>query len=194
MTSQRVGIVVLAAGAAMRFGASKLCMPMNGVPLIRRAVLAGLGTGAPVIVVTGAHRELVEPCIADLSVERVFNANWADGMGASIAGGIAALGESCNAAIIALADQAYIGTQEFKALIAAHASAPERIVAAQHSGVLGAPCLFPRAYFDELVALRGERGARALLQRHADQVDIVPMPSAAIDIDTREDYAGIVDV
>jgi molybdenum cofactor cytidylyltransferase len=150
-----IGIVVLAAGAAKRFGACKLTLPIDGVPLVRRSLLAALGAAERVVVVSGAHRERVEACVSDLAIDRVFNANWADGMGASIACGISALATACDAAIIALADQVLIGTEQFKALIAAHARAPERIIAAQYNGVLGAPCLFPRAYFEKLAALHG---------------------------------------
>jgi molybdenum cofactor cytidylyltransferase len=157
--------------------------------MVYRVALAALNTSAQVVVVTGAHRELVESCIAGLRVERVFNADWADGMGGSIACGIAALDE-CDSAIIALADQPLVGRAEFAALIAAHAQAPECIVAAKFEEVLGPPCLFPRAYFEELAELRGERGARALLQRRAQQVAAVAMPGAAFDIDTPQDAAA----
>ena len=183
-----IGIIVLAAGEAKRFGSAKLVMPIDGVPLVRRAVLAALGTGAQVVVVTGAHRAAVDACITDLAAARVFNANWADGMGGSIACGIAAL-RSCDATVIALADQALVGSGEFAALIAAHEHAPERIIAAQFDGVLGPPCLFPRRHFAELAALRGETGARILLRRHAADVEPLALPAAATDIDTPADYA-----
>lgn len=190
MMTERIGIVVLAAGAATRFGASKLTVMIDGVPLVRRAALAALDVGTQVVVVTGAHGDAVEACVADLDVERVFNAGWAAGMGGSIARGISALRE-CDAAIIALADQALIGTEQFNALVAAHASSPQRIIAARFDDVLGPPCLFPRQYFRDLLKLPCEGGARELLKQHADRIDAVPMPSAAIDIDTPDDIARL---
>jgi CTP:molybdopterin cytidylyltransferase MocA len=196
MTAARIGIVVLAAGEARRFGSAKLALPVDGMPLVRRAVVAATQASAKVVVVLGAHRELVESHIADLSVECVFNREWSSGMGSSIARGIAGLEEAApalDAAIIALADQPMIGAAELMQLIAAHARAPTRIIAAQYAGVLGPPCLFPRKYFGELGALLGTRGARALLRRHAGQVTAVPVPAAAIDIDTPADYARATD-
>ena len=184
-----VGIVVLAAGEAKRFGSAKLIVPIDGVPLVRRAALAALGVAARVVVVTGAHRESVESCIVDLAVARVFNANWEDGMGGSIACGIGAL-DHCDAAIIALADQALIGAEEFAALIDAHRLAPGRIIAAKFDDVLGPPCLFPRRYCAELAALHGDCGARALLRRHAQHVMPLSMPAASLDIDTPQDLSA----
>ena len=186
-----IGVVILAAGEAKRFGSAKLVMTIDGVPLVRRAALAALDICAQVIVVTGAHREPVETCIADLAVARIFNAQWAEGLGSSIACGISALDKAhaeMEAAIIMLADQPLIETRELNVLIAAHAKAPAHIIAAQYAGVLGSPCLFPSVYFAELAALKNTQGARLVLQRHVDLVDPVAMPSAEFDIDTAEDY------
>jgi molybdenum cofactor cytidylyltransferase len=66
---------------------------------------------------------------------------------------------------------------------------PDRIVAAQYTGTTGAPAIFPSELFGELAALQGDRGARALLSLHADRVVAVPMPSAALDVDTPADLA-----
>jgi molybdenum cofactor cytidylyltransferase len=186
-----VGIVLLAAGEAKRFGSSKLILPIDGVALVRRAVLAALVIDANVVVVIGAHRDSVESQVADLPIARVFNANWAAGMGGSIACGIAALPATSDAAIIALADQALVGAPEFGVLVAEHERAPERIIAAQYSGIVGPPCLFPRQFFADLSQLSGEHGARRVLQRHAADIEVVSMPRAALDIDTADDYSAL---
>lgn len=186
-----IGVVILAAGEAKRFGSAKLAVPIGGVPLLRRAALAALAISTRVVVVIGAHREAIEACIADLTVERVFNADWASGMGSSIACGVARMDSRIDAALIMLADQALIGQSELLRLVDAHAAAPERIIAAQFSGVLGPPCLFPRWYFAELATLSGAQGARAVLARHADRTEALPMPAAAIDIDTPQDLTRL---
>ena len=41
--------------------------------------------------------------------------------------------------------------------------------------MLAPPCLFPRDCFAELARLSGPRGARSVLERHADRVDAVAM-------------------
>jgi len=185
-----VAVVILAAGEAKRFGGAKLLAPIAGVPLLRRAAIAALAACKQVVVVTGARREPVEACVADLAVACVFNAQWAQGIGGSIACGIAHVPRTTDAAIILLADQALIGAPELRCLIDAHAAAPDRVIAAQFSGVLGPPCLFPRTFFAELAALRGDEGARSLLQRHAQLVNALPMPAAAVDVDTPQDLAA----
>jgi CTP:molybdopterin cytidylyltransferase MocA len=51
--------------------------------------------------------------------------------------------------------------------------------------------VFPRASFRQLAELRGDIGARMLLQRNPDRVVRVPMDSAALDIDTPEDLLAL---
>jgi CTP:molybdopterin cytidylyltransferase MocA len=55
------------------------------------------------------------------------------------------------------------------------------------------PAIFPRWCFTELRELRGDRGARAILERHAQRLAHVQMPNAAIDLDTPEDLAALTE-
>ena len=187
-----VGVIVLAAGAATRFGGPKLAMPFGGTTLLRRATAAALEVSAHVIVVTGAHCEAIEPLVADLPVTRAYNPDWVLGMSQSIAHGIVrlcAVAPDATGALVMLADQVNVGTDELRELLAAHDASPTQIIAANYAGESGAPCVFPRLYFDKLMQLQGARGARTILRRHADSVRALPMPQAAIDIDTPADYA-----
>ena len=49
----------------------------------------------------------------------------------------------------------------------------------------------PREYFDEIQRLRGDVGAREILNRQRHAITAVPMPRARMDIDTPDDYARI---
>ena len=192
--SSDLGVIVLAAGAAKRYGAPKLALPVNGVPLVRRAALASLAVSPNVVVVVGAHREIIEPLLTDLRVTIAFNDSWSSGMGHSLSFGMKRLTEiapQCVGTLIVLADQVLIDDGDLKELVSAHRVAPNRIVAASYDGVLGVPCLFPREYFDEIQRLRGDVGAREILNRQRHAIIAVPMPRARMDIDTPDDYARI---
>ncbi len=189
-----LGVVVLAAGAASRYGAPKLALPVGGVPLVRRAALVSLSVDTNVVVVVGAHREIIEPLLADLRVTVAFNADWSSGMGCSLSFGIKRLREiapNCRSVLIALADQVLVDEGDLERLLSAHNAALDRIAAASYDGVLGVPCLFPNEYFDELERLQGDVGARDILKRHIDAVVAVPMSRARFDIDTPDDYARV---
>ena len=192
MTSNHhIGIVLLAAGKAGRFGSAKQLLSIAGVPMVRHCALAAVDTGARVSVVTGAYRDQVEEQLSDLPVNLVFNPDWQLGIGNSIACGINAVSgmePSIDAAIISLADQPMITAAELMRLICAHSRTGRRIIAATCNNISGPPCLFPRAYFGDLANLKGYRGARALLDFHSANVDGLPMAASMADIDTPEDY------
>lgn len=195
MSTANVVVLVLAAGSAGRFGGPKQCVPVNGVPLVRRAALAGLSAGADVIVVTGAHAEVVTEALHGLPVETLHNADWARGMGTSIACGIrrVAKNPAAHAALICLPDQPLVGADQFQRLIDAYNETPGHIIASDYGPTLGAPCIFPHTSFVELEALSGPEGARSLLAAHAANVRRVAMPEASIDIDTQEEYRRLLD-
>lgn len=192
--SADLGVVVLAAGAAKRYGAPKLALPVHGLTLVRRAAMVSLSVCPHVVVVIGAHREIIEPLLAGLDVTVAFNPTWSSGMGNSLSFGVARLREiapQCLGILVVLADQVLIDEGDLKELVATHSANPDRIVAASYADVLGVPCVFPNEYFDEIERLQGDVGARGILNRHSNAVVAVPMSRARMDIDTPEDYARI---
>jgi molybdenum cofactor cytidylyltransferase len=64
---------------------------------------------------------------------------------------------------------------------------PNKIVAAFYNGKLGAPAIFPKAYFAELALLENDKGARNILRANATTIISIDMPEAARDIDTKKD-------
>jgi len=196
MTAQGdTAAIVLAAGAASRFGAAKLVVLLDGEPLVRRAACAARAATSVVAVVTGAHREGVAAAIARLDVIVAHNTHWQSGLGSSIACGLRALlaqSTRLRRVAILLADQALLGAVDLARLLSEHDESPDSIVAAGYDGTCGAPCVFPQAYFAQLCQLRAANGARALLKRHAQNVRVVPLARAAVDIDTQADYAALI--
>jgi molybdenum cofactor cytidylyltransferase len=185
-------VIVLAAGAARRFGSPKQLVRVNGRPLLHTAIGCGVAVaGHAVIVVLGAYAAELAPLLRHTPATVVVNRQWEEGMGSSLRAGIAALPGAAEAALVLLADQASVTAADLRRLVGAWRQQPTQIVAAQYGSTVGAPAVFPRWCFAELGALRGDQGARVLLRRHVDRVVRVPMPSAAIDIDTPEDLLTI---
>jgi CTP:molybdopterin cytidylyltransferase MocA len=102
-----------------------------------------------------------------------------------------ALPPACDAVLIMLADQVGITGDDLKRLVSAWKGQDGVIAASLYAGGVGVPAIFPRWCFAELLALRGDRGARSLLMRHADRLTRVPMSNAAIDLDTPEQLEAL---
>jgi molybdenum cofactor cytidylyltransferase len=180
--------IVLAAGASTRFGSAKQLARVAGRPLLHTAVARAADiAGSAVTVVLGARAAELSPLLTHSQASVVINRDWREGMASSIRAGVARLPASCTAVLLMLVDQAAVTAEDLKRLASAWRRQPDYIVAARYGMTTGVPAIFPRSVFSDLASLRGDVGARVLLQRNPDRVVRVPMASAAIDIDTPED-------
>jgi molybdenum cofactor cytidylyltransferase len=186
---QTVGAVVLAAGRASRMGGPhKLLEPWRGAPLVAHVIdaLATAGLPPPVVVL-GHEATAVRRALAGRAVQFVAAADWQDGMGRSLAAGIAAVPAHWDAALVCLADMPRIEP----ALITALAAAAGEVVLPEFQGRRGHPVRWPRAAFPQLLALTGDVGGRAVMAAFA--VTALPAPSDACldDIDTPAALAAL---
>ena len=195
-TKPRIAAIVLAAGRSTRMGPrNKLLEPVDGVPMVRRTVATALGSRArPVVVVTGHMREEVRRALAGLDVQFAHNPRYAEGLGTSLAAGIAALPAGLEGALIALGDMPSVAPAHLDRLIAAFAPQEGRAICiAMHQGKRGNPVLFAVEFFAELMDIGGDTGARYLIGRHQEQIAEVEMDSPAVllDVDTPEALAAL---
>lgn len=183
--------LLLAAGGSTRFGSPKVLARYRGESLVRRgAHLLGPRCPGGVHVVVGAAADAVGVALKGEPVTLVQNPDWAQGLSTSLLRGVAALPPMADAVLILLCDQPAVTAADLDELIAAWRIEPELIAAAGFGDRLGAPVIMPRAFWPQLSALRGDQGARSLLEWHAEHTT-VPMPHAAMDVDTPEDLARL---
>lgn len=171
-------------------GAPKLLLEVGGRTLLARVIAAAQASRcSDILVVVGEHADRVGREAAGAGVRTILNPRYAEGMGTSLAAGIAALSPDCEAAVVLLGDQPCLDPGVIDALIEAHHATGKPIVAARYGAVVGAPTLIARALFAEAARLSGDTGGRPLIQRHPDLVAEVPLGSEAFswDVDTPED-------
>jgi molybdenum cofactor cytidylyltransferase len=177
--------IILAAGASRRLGRPKQLVELGGETLLRRTALAALAGCAPVLAVLGSRADEVAASLAGLPVTVVLNEEWEEGMAASIRAGIRALPAGAEAALFMVCDQIAVDGALVRRLLAVRAAHPEAVVACGYAGARGTPSLFPARCFPQLLALRGDRGARGLLA--GEGVVVVPFPEGSQDVDCPED-------
>ena len=184
--------IVLAAGAATRFGTPKQLTLLDGKPLIHHAIERALeAADAVTLVVLGSAAAKIAMMLPPGAFRSVVNRHWREGLARSIRTGLEQLPGHCDGVLLLLADQPRITRQSLQRLVEAWRRQPARIVASRYAGTTGAPCIFPRWCFLELQTLHADQGARSLLQRHPQRVTAIAHPEAAIDIDSPEDLAGL---
>ena len=141
-----IGAVVLAAGAATRFGAPKQRLLVEEV--LERVQAASIDE---VVVVSGAHA-------LDASAPVVLCPYWERGPGASLRCGLLALSDETEAAIVVLADGPDLAPAAIDRVVQAWRAHGHDVLAASYGGERGHPVLLARAAWDDVP----DEGARAL--------------------------------
>ena len=194
--------IILAAGQAARYRAgggmeaSKLVADLGGVPMVRHVALAALASRArPVVVVTGHAQGAVEAALAGLDVETAHNPLFATGMASSLKAGIAALPPQAAGAVILLADMPRVRADIIDLLLGALAANPGTEAAVPvFAGRRGNPVALARALWPALMKLKGDQGARLLLEANGAVMEIaVTDDGVTLDIDTPDALAALRD-
>ncbi|TXK37009.1 nucleotidyltransferase family protein [Pontibacter qinzhouensis] len=190
------GLILLAAGASTRLGKPKQKLLFEGRTLIYRAAESAVASGCePVVVVLGAYAEVIAEELLPLKVELALNSEWEAGMGASIRCGLSkllAVAPAVEACLLMVCDQPFVDVQLLQKLLQARAATGKGIAACTYQNTLGTPAVFGKTYFTDLLGLEGQQGARRLLQQHLHDVEAVPFPEGAIDVDTAADFTALL--
>jgi molybdenum cofactor cytidylyltransferase len=191
----KIAALVLAAGLARRMGSNKLTSPMAGLPMIRRVVEAALASRcAEVIVVTGHESKSVEQALAGCAVRFAHASRYAEGLGASLAQGAAAIPDDAAGFFVLLGDMPLVSAALLDRMIDRFAPAEgAEIVVPSFDGKQGNPVLWDRQFAAAMESLGGDRGARDLLTAHADSVATLAVDDEAVllDADTPESFAAL---
>jgi molybdenum cofactor cytidylyltransferase len=187
-----ISAIVLAAGQATRFGECKQLMPLGGKTLLAH-VLDNLRRSKvdEIVVVLGARAEEIRSRVAFARERVVLNPSYAEGMSTSIQAGLRAVSEEAEAAMIVLADQPFVTTATFDALIDAYRTANVRIVLPTYDRFRGNPVIVSRALFAEMMTLRGDVGCRSIFGQHSLVKVPVNDKGVVTDIDTPADLDGV---
>ena len=192
MTEPTLFAVVLAAGESRRFGATKQLAPHAGRPLVAHAISAAEAVcGRHTLLVTGNEWRNVAAAGGELQGFLVVNPAFREGLSSSIRAGVACLSGVADGVLLMLADQPLVTSEHLAALVYRWRGSTDSIVASAYAGSFGPPVIFPRALFAELGQLRGDRGAKSVIDRHGDRLISVDCPDAAIDIDRPGDLENL---
>jgi molybdenum cofactor cytidylyltransferase len=187
-----IAAIILAAGRSSRMGRNKLLLDLDGKPILCHAVDQALGAGlSEIVVVSGHQASKVRAALGERPVKVIEAREHRLGMSASLKAGIRALHPKTEAVLVMLGDMPQVSAPLIQRLIAAYNPLEGRsIVVPTVDGKRGNPVLFDRRYFQEMLALEGDVGARHLIGAHDDQVAELAVDDAAVftDVDTPEAY------
>ena len=171
-------------------GRPKQTLPLNGVPMLQRVLEIFRRTKVGrVVVVLGANAMEVRKRVKFADELVVFNPRFTEGMSSSLRLGLEHVGREADAAIIALGDQPFVLPATIDRMVEAYVHSRARIVVPTYKRARGNPVLFDKSFFSQIVRIRGDIGAKSVVQRNAADVLEVEVPDKGVlvDIDKRSD-------
>ena len=186
------GIIILAAGASTRLGKPKQLLQYRGKTLLAHAINEAVNSNADaVVVVLGKDANLFKKELDEKKVRVAINSSWEEGMASSLRLGLDTLLNDkpyIDAVIFMVCDQPHVLSSILNDLIITQQKTTKQIVTSNYGDSMGPPSLLHKKYFEELMKLSGDAGARKIIQKNMNDVATILFPEGNIDIDTEEDY------
>ncbi len=188
----KIAMIILAAGESKRMGTIKQLLPWQSTTLLGHTIEQGLNSDVDaVFVVLGANNNQIAPHISKYSINLIYNSNWSQGMGTSIACAMEYLNENnldYDAVLITLSDQPLVDIKYYNRLINKYIAYNKNIIASQIRKRIGVPAIFGSTFFDSLSNLEEDIGARKIISINIDDLQVVIGEDKLIDIDIISDY------
>ena len=196
-----ISSILLAAGQSLRMkGENKLTKEINGIPLIKYAVKNILGSAVDeLIIVVGHEKEIIEKIIENKKKIRfIYNSNFADGISSSIKIGLENISKKSEAFFISLGDMPDVNQNIYNKLIKTRynynkklkTNLKKEIFIPTFENEKGNPILFSKHMREKIMQIKGDNGARELIELNKDKTLNVPLKSRGVilDFDEREDF------
>ena len=192
--TEKLSILILAAGNSSRLGSPKQLIEFEGQTLIERITEIALTISEEVLIVLGGNADQILPKLAKFenTISTVFNPDWEEGMGTSIRIGVEKLAKNSDSIIVLLSDQPFISKVLLQNMVQIYAKTQNPIISCVYNNTLGVPILFNKSIFSELLKLSGDKGAKSFLHLYENKISTVDFPEGIIDIDTIDDVKKMV--
>ena len=192
---RKIEILILAAGQSTRMiGINKLLKNLNGMTLVEKVVCQSLKSKASNVSIIIQEKDLEIEKVLSLLPVKILKTSFENiGIGYSISKGMELLKKNDpDGVLILLGDMPDITTKHINRMIDEfiNNSLQKIIRACSQNMIPGNPVLFPKSFFDLLLKLKGDNGARKILNNynHMTKYIILPKMTALTDIDTQEQY------
>jgi len=184
------GLIILAAGTSSRLGRPKQLLEYKGKPLLQHAIdIAGQFEWGAGVLVLGANARRIEQKIDPKGLDLIRNEKWEEGIASSIRLGLSHLREKksdLHHALFLLSDQPYLTVEVLRLLLSVHEE-NKSITACKYQGQIGVPVILSHAFFNDLMQLEGDQGAKKIVMNNFDTTSTIPFEGGEVDVDTEED-------
>ena len=185
-----IHVIILAAGLSRRMGdVNKLLLDIDGAPMVRRAAELYSSIFSSVTLVSGYQAGKVERAVEGINLNILHNPDFTQGQQSSVRCGLRSIPDSCEAVLIALADQPFLTPQDISEFAAIFMDSPrDKIFITYHHGQRGNPVIFPAR-----LLRTADTSPRGFIDAHPDRVQRyrVSNDHFTTDIDSPQDVEAL---
>lgn len=191
-------MLIMAAGGSRRMDGIKQLMPWKDSNFLLETIKTVQNTNSESVhVVLGSNAEFITArcSLEEKNIEIIVNSNWGNGLGDSIAYGVKVLlkqRSTLDGILICLADQPLLSFEYLNSLIEEFVKHPSKVIATNYGKKLGVPALFPKLLFKELSTLKGDFGAKEILNDESNAIISLNAADQIVDIDTNIEYQNLI--
>ncbi len=190
-----VSAILLAAGKAERMGKPKLFLPLGGKPVLQWVLESVLATRVRevICVVRDLAAVRANVSVADDRLVWLVNDRADSGQSSSVITGLWGVDGTSEGALFVVGDQPLLSSALLEAVIQRFESVSAPIVAPSFQGEIRNPVIFRRNLFPELLQLDGDRGGKAVIEKHREEVELIYWNDEVpfLDIDDQNDYERV---
>ncbi|MFC2110662.1 NTP transferase domain-containing protein, partial [Bacteroidota bacterium] len=94
--------------------------------------------------------------------------------------------------LIMLADQPFVKTEYLSRLIKIYESNKNKIIVSNYKSSFGVPAVFGENYFSDLIGLYGEKGAKKIIYKYENSIEVADFENNLLDIDKKKEYKDLI--
>ncbi len=189
-------VVIIAAGESKRLGSPKQLLLLDKDTMLNRLIkMVQKAVDFPIYLVLGANAEKIKAQLPNTNLNIVENNEWQEGMGSSIRIGVQTVIDSTNkhdGVLILVCDQPHLSEAAIQDLVSLQAAKKTAITASFYANIAGTPALFHASIFPDLLALKGDQGAKKIIQERVQDLAKLQFEKGVLDIDTQDDYQQLL--
>ncbi len=185
-------VLILAAGKSSRMGNIKQLLKIEGKTLIENTIETSMKIEkTSTLCVLGAHAAEIKKKVDMSNVDVTINKDYELGLSSSIISGIKHLQKQkkqFDGIFLLLADQPAIKVAYYQEMVALFSKEKKKIIASKYENRFGIPAIFPKSFIKNLLAIKGDKGAREFLQKNKKEILSPKTRVNLVDIDSPKDY------
>ena len=195
-STKNIAVLILAAGTSSRMKDIKQLLKINNKTLLENTITTVENVFTEnIYCILGANAKKIQQATTTKTTTFLFNKHFKKGLSTSIVCGMQHLKKQLlplDAVLVVLADQPEVNEGYLQELTTTFKKNKHQIIASDYHKNSGVPAIFPKKYFEELLLLEGDKGAKKFLQKYLSNTITIKRKHPFKDLDTQEEYLSYI--